>query len=190
MSVIENFAALSVEEQKDFAEALLKTINSEKIFSADTDFELAGVVADDTTGALAIIINHTSPIKVSRQATWSCDNEENAEEDPGFEADYENYLFTDAKKAFTTLETVIDGYRVSLEISDVDESDSNAEVKVDKVNHEDAGIGDYEYFGFTGHDSRPYVEVEGTIIRECECQLSFLVEPDDHIEIEPEAEEI
>jgi hypothetical protein len=184
MSVIENFAALSFEEQKKFAEALLKTINSESIFSSDTDFEITGIVTDDTTGELVILVENTTPVEVTRQAVWASDSEENAEE-IGADVDYDNYLLTDAKKAFNTLDTVIDGYRVSLEISDIDEGEV-AEVNVNKISHEDSGIGDYEYFGFTGTDSQPYVEVEGTIVTKCECQLAITVAPEDNIEIEPD----
>lgn len=184
MSVVENFAAISEKEQRDFAEALIKTINSEGIFSSDTDFEITSVVSDDTTGELVIFVENTSPVEVTRQAVWSSDSEENAGE-LGSDVDYDDFIISDAKKAFNTLDTVIDGYRVSLEISDVDEGEV-AEVNVTKISHEDSGIGSYEYFGFTGTDSQPYVEVEGTIVTKCECQLAITVAPEDNIEIEPD----
>lgn len=187
MAVIENFAAVSVEEQRNFAEALLKTINSENTFSDKTKFELDGLEADDINGGIWIGVSHTNTIEVSRDATWSCDSADDAEDDPGFEADYSNYLFEDAKKAFKTLSTVIDGYKVSLEISDVDEGET-VRVEVDSVSHEDSGIGDYEYWGTRGHDSQPYVEVQGTIVKECECYIAFYVEPDDAIEPQPDEE--
>jgi hypothetical protein len=177
MSVIENFAELSFKEQKDFAEALLKTINSENIFTEATNFELDGIEADEMTGGLSIMVSQTNPIEVRREASWTCDNEDDASDDPGFEATYENYLFEDAKKVFKTTSTVIDGYEVTLEIGDVEELDTDAEVEVTNISHEDDGIGDYEFWGERGHDSRPYVSVEGTITRECECSLSFFIEP-------------
>jgi hypothetical protein len=177
MSVIENFVVLSEKEQREFAEALLKTINSESIFSSDTDFELVRIEADDITGGLMIEVSHTIPVEVSRQATWQASNEEDAADDPGYDADYENSITKDAEKSFKTLSTTIDGYIVSLEISDVDENDTT-EVKVDSISHEDDGIGHYEYWGFEGNDSRPYVEVEGTIVKECDCSLAFFVEPE------------
>lgn len=176
---IENFAALSFQEQMEFATKLLATINSEHTFTADTAFELDGIEADDFTGGLAIAVSHTNPIRVSRKATWTCADAEDADNDPGFEADYENYLFEDAKKAFKTLSTVIEGYSVTLEIDDVDENDADAEIEIDNISHEDAGIGDYEFWGERGHDSRPYVEVTGTIVRECDCALTIYVEPAD-----------
>lgn len=188
MSVIENFAALSDKEQMEFAVALLKTINSEFIFSSDTEFEIVEVNADDLTGGLAIEVSHTNPIEVSREATWTCNDEEDANDDPGFEADYENSILEDTKKAFKTLSTVIDGYNIELEISDVDANDT-VEIEVDSISHEDAGIGSYEYWGEVGYDSQPYVEVEGTIVKACECSLTFFVDPVDNAS-EDESEEI
>ena len=184
MSIVENFAAISEKEQRDFAEALIKTINSEGIFSSDTNFEITSVVSDDTTGELVIFVENTSPIEVTRQAVWSSDSEENAEE-VGNDVDYDDYLMADAKKAFNATETVIEGYKVSLEISDIEEGEV-AEVNVTKISHEDSGIGSYEYFGFTGTDSQPYVEVEGTVVTKCDCQLAIIVAPEDNIEIEPD----
>ena len=42
------------------------------------------------------------------------------------------------------------------------------------------------FFGFEGYDSQPYVEVEGSIVTNCSCQLAIIVAPDDNIEIEPD----
>ena len=70
-------------------------------------------------------------------------------------------------------------------------SEDTVEVEVENISHEDAGIGDYEYFGFRGHDSHPYIEVTGTITRVCECVLALSVLPIDSYEIvEDEAEEV
>ena len=183
MSVIENFAVLPVKDQLAFAEALVKTINSEKIFSADTQFEITGIETDDFSGGLVIGVAHADSIEVPRKATWQATDEDAAESDPGYDADYEDYLFEDAKKAFKTLSTIIDGYKVSLDIADVDETET-VEVSADHISHEDAGIGDYEYWGHHGHDSRPYVEVEGTIVKACDYTLTFFVEPDDTAKVE------
>lgn len=176
MSVIENFAALPYKEQREFAAGLLTKINSEHIFSEDTLFELVDIEADDLTGGLIIEVSHPDYIEVSREATWACDTEDEAESDPGYDAEYEESLIEDTKKAFKALSTVIEGYTVALEISDVDAVDTVA-VEADHISNEDSGIGDYEYFGFRGHDSRPYVEVSGTIVKACECSLAFFVEP-------------
>ncbi len=186
MSVIENFAALSEKEQREFAEALVKTINSEHTFIDNTTFDIVNVEADDLSGGLLIEVSHEPLIEVKRKATWYCDSEEYVEEDPGYDADYPEALATDAEKAFKTLSTEIDGYTVSLDVEDADEAEF-IEVEVDEITHEDDGIGDYEYFGFTGHDSRPYVAVEGTIVQACKCTLVLFVEPTE-VTLEIEAE--
>ena len=184
MATVENFAALPLSEQRKFAEALLKTINSERIFHDDTNFELTGIEVDDISGGINILVSHTDPIAVERHATWVCERSDNPEDDPGNDADYENYFLVDAKNAFKTASTVIDGYKVSLIVSDVDKDDTiDAEVEVENVSDEDDGIGSYEYFGFTGYDSRPYLAVEGTVTCYCECVLAFYVEPNDVLEV-------
>ena len=126
-------------------------------------------------------------IKVSREATWTCSDEEDVNVDPGYDADYKEFIFEDAKTAFKTLEAVLEGYKVSLEIDDVDE-EKTIEVNADKYSHEDNGIGQYEYWGETGYDSQPYIEVEGTIVKGCDCALSLYVEPADEPTIEPDEE--
>jgi hypothetical protein len=187
MPVVENFAAVPAKEQREFATALVNKVNTEGIFTKDAKFEIVDIYADDITGGLVVELSHAEPIEVTRKATWTCDSEDDIEDGPGYEADYSSNIYNDAEKAFNTLSTVIDGYKVSLEISEVDEGD-NLEVEVDRISHEDAGIGDYEYFGFTGTDSDPYVEVEGTVVRECYCSLALIIEPNDIAEIEPTEE--
>ena len=186
--MIENFAELSFEEQKNFAEALVKTINSENTFTDETNFKISGIEADDLTGGLIILIEHDDLISVSREATWQADEDE-IDSDPGYEANYANYLFEDTTKAFKTLSTEVEGYTVSLEVADVDEEET-IEVNVDNYTHEDGGIGDYDYFGFEGYDSRPYAEVEGTIVKACSCVLSLYVETTNEFMVEPETEEV
>ena len=190
MSVIENFAALPVKEQMEFAVALLKTINSENTFTDETKFELVGIEADDLTGGLDVFVSHTDPIAVPRKASWTCGSEEDVEEVPtNHETTYEDYLFRDAQKSFKTQSTEIDGYRVSLEITDADENETlDAEVEAEHISQEDSGIGDYEHFGFKGYDSHPYIAVEGTITKYCDCAITLYVEPIDHI-LEPEIED-
>ena len=183
--MIENFAELSFEEQKKFAEALVKTINSENTFTDETDFKISGIEADDIAGGLIILVEHDDLISISRDATWTCEDEDEVDADPGYDADYTNYLFEDAKKAFKTLSTEVEGYVVSLEIDDVDEEET-IEVNADNYTHEDAGVGDYEYFGHSGYDSQPYIEVEGTIIKGCNCALSLYIEPTNESMVEPE----
>lgn len=188
MNVIENFAELSFEEQKKFAEALVKTINSESIFTSDANFTLVGIEVDELAGGLIIFLEHADPIEVSRKATWTCESEDEVNSDPGYDADYADHLFEDAKKAFKTLSATIEGYNVSLEINDVD-TEETIEVEANTYTHEDSGIGGYDYWGSRGYDSRPYVEVEGTIVKACNCALSLYVEPATEVVTEPEVEE-
>lgn len=186
MEIIENFAELSFEEQKKFAETLVNTINSEHTFTADTDFKLSGVEADELSGGLIIMLDHDDLIEVSREATWTCADEDEVHHDPGYEAEYSSTLFMDARDSFKTLEVVIGGYKVSLSVDDVDEEET-IEVEVDSYSSEDGGIGGYEYWGVGGYDSSSYVEVEGTIVKGCSCALSLFVEPaDEPIEIDDE----
>lgn len=185
MDRIENFAAIPAMDQIAFATKLVKTLNSEKTFHDDAPFELTGVEPDDLTGGLTVYVDHTNLVAVIRKATWTCDHEDEAEDCPAaVETDFENFLMEDAKKAFKTLETSVEGYKVTLEVVDVDVADKDAEVEVDHISHEDAGIGDYEYFGFRGTDSQPYVEVTGTLTYMCECQLALFVESAEVPEVE------
>lgn len=183
MSVIENFAALSAQKQREFAAALIKTINSESTFISNITFDLVNVEADDMTGGLLIEVSHEPMIEVTRKATWQAGDEDEASSGPDsdYGADYSEAVTTDAEKAFKTLSTEIDGYTVSLDISDVDEEET-IEVEIDHISHEDSGIGHYEFWGEPGYDSQPYVEVEGTIVQACTCSLAFFVEPTESTE--------
>lgn len=174
MSVIENFCAISETEQRNFADALVKTINSERIFTDETDFTVRAVEADQSTGDLIIELDHNDLISIVREATWSCGDEDEIHSDPGYEADYADSIYEDAKKAFKTMVTEIEGYKVELDIADVDEEET-IEVDVDDYSHEDGGIGHYEFWGHSGYDSDPYIEVEGKITKGCGCSLALFV---------------
>ena len=184
MAVIENFAELSAEELKKFAEALVKTINSENIFTAETNFNVISVDVDELSGGLTIVLDHDDLIEVQRAVDWTCSNEDDIYNDPGHDADYLNSIYAEAKKSFKTLSTTIEGYDITLSIDDVDEEET-VEVTVDSTTQVDDGIGDYEYFGFKGHDSYSYIKVEGTISKACNCALSLFVEPADVMSADP-----
>lgn len=189
--VVENFAVLSIEEQIKFARPILEKINNENIFSDETNFEFQDVEPDDITGGLWITVSTANPIRVIREATWTAGTEEGAEEDPGNDAEYSKSIYEDTNKSFKTLSSEIDGYDVSLKVDDVEEDETvDADIEIDHISHEDAGIGSYEYFGFTGYDSQPYVEVEGTITRMCDCNITFFVIPTVLEEVTPEVEDI
>jgi hypothetical protein len=176
MSVIENFNVLSEDELQRFAKELVDKVNKESIFSSETNFTIDEVSAEELTGDLYIALSHEDSIDVVREATWSCGDEEEAYSDPGYDAEYSNNFFDDAKASFNCLTAEIDGYEVSLSIDDVG-SEETTEVEVDTISHEDDGIGPYEYGGVRGYDSRPYVEVEGKIICACDFALSLHVSP-------------
>lgn len=176
--VIENFATLSVEEQISFAKELIEKINSGNIFSNETNFEFEDVEPNELTGGLFVSASLANPISISREATWSALDGEGAHEDPGNDAEYETDIVVDIRNYFQTFSAEIDGYDVSINIEDVDEDESvEAEVDVTNITEEDAGIGSYEFWGFKGYDSRPYVEVEGTITKAYSCSVYFTVEP-------------
>jgi hypothetical protein len=180
--VIENFAVLSAEEQINFAETLLEKLNSEKMFTDETNFVFEEVEHNDVTGGLWVSVSLANPISVKREATWEAGDEDGAYEDPGRDAEYSSTIEDDAKKSFKTLTAAVDGYNVSLQIDDIDEDESvDAEVEVESISNEDSGIGSYEYFGLTGYDSQPYVAVTGTITRYCDCAITFYIEPADEI---------
>jgi hypothetical protein len=175
---IENFASLRSETQVAFAEDLLDKINAAKIFSDETNLVFEDVEADEVTGGLWIAASLANPIYISRKATWDAGDEDGAYDDPGRDADYYQLLRDDAKSAFKNLATELDGYKISLKVDDVEEDETiDAEVEVDKISHEDAGIGSYEFWGAEGFDSQPYVEVEGTITKAYDCNLTLFMEP-------------
>jgi hypothetical protein len=176
---------VSFGEQKAFAEALVKTINSENTFTDQVDFKVTGIEADEMTGGLTIILEHDNTIEVKREAIWTCadSDEANSPQDP----DFADLLANDAKNAFKTLAVELEGYSVTLSVDDVDEEET-AEVEVDSISDEDSGIGSYEFWGEHGYDSQPYCEVEGTIVKACAVYCSLYVEAADHFQAEVEEE--
>lgn len=186
MSVIENFAVVSFEEQKAFAEALVKTINSESTFTNEVNFKVTGVEADEMTGGLIIELEHEDTIEVEREATWTCAKSAEADRTPE-DPDFTDSIFRDAEKAFKTLAVELEGYSVTLSIDDVDEEET-VEVEVSSAIDDDSGMGSYEFWGERGYDSRPYCEAEGTIVKACTIYCSLYVEAADHFQAEVEEE--
>ena len=190
MSVIENFAALPENELEEFAKALVNTINSKGLFSADVKFDFADTWADELSGNLTISTGTVDEIELPRKASWVCDSRDEIEDDPGSEAEYVNSLSEDLAKLFQTMEAEIDGYKVSVEIDDEEynNSDPAVDVVAEEVERGDAGIGSYEYWGYTGYDSQPYYEVTGTITKAFGATVYFYVEPIDGFNTPAEAE--
>ncbi len=166
-----------MENLTELAKSILEKINSEKVFTKETTFEFQDTELDEVTGGLWITVSTIAPIRVPREASWTAGDEEGAHEDPGNNAEYVNTVSEDVKKVFKTFALEINGYKVSMQIDDIEEDETvDAEVEVSNITHEDSGIGSYEFWGFKGYDSHPYVEVEGTIIRFYDCNVTFFVE--------------
>ena len=175
--MVKDFTELSVAEQIKLAKSLIEKIDSEKIFTDETNFEFQDVDLDNTSKGLCISISTSNPIRISREASWEAGTEEGATEDPGNNAEFEYSLLADAKKSFKTLSCEIDGYTVSLQIDDIEKDEtSDSEVEVVNLTHEDAGIGPYEFWGFKGYDSQPYVAAEGVITSNYDCNLTIFVD--------------
>jgi len=175
MEIIENFAALSFEEQKKFAADLVEKINKESSLSTIINFKITEVKADDLTGNLAIeVIPEDETLEVDRKATWYAADHHDMDPDSS-EVEYVDLLKNDVKKMFKDAADV-DGYKITLEVTDIDSVDTVG-FEVDDYAEEDSGIGSYEYWGTSGYDSNPYVSVEGTITEECYVWLSLTVEP-------------
>jgi hypothetical protein len=185
MNVIENFAELSAKEQLDFATALVKTINSENTFTDQTNFKVTDVEADEMTGGLIIRLNLEDTVEIEREAAWQAAVEEDAayEKPTRADTDFFEDAWDDAKKVFKTLTTELEGYNITLEIEDVDTGEIT-EVDVDTVSEKDSGIGHYEYFGYKGYDSHPYLQVEGTLTQACTIYPALYVEVADHFQAE------
>lgn len=178
MPVIENFTELSTQEQKEFANSLIEKINTEKLFSEDARFIVTGIAADDFTGGLWIDVSLVSPIEVRRSAIWTCGNAEYADEAPN-NPDFGGNRIEDAvKNALKTLSTDLEGYTISLDDLDMDAGEITA-VEVNKIKAEDAGIGEYEFWGHVEYDSHPYFEVEGILTQECAGYIRLFVEAAD-----------
>lgn len=184
--VIENFAELSFEEQKKFAEALVKTINTENTFTDQVDFKVESIEADEMTGGLIIVLEYEGTINVDRDASWSCRHPDDAYQIPDSPV-FSYFDFVDAKKAFKTLAVELEGYSVTLSVDDVD-TENIVDVEVSEINKEDDGIGSYDYFGYRGYDSRPYLAVEGTLTQACYVYCSLYVEAADHFQADVEEE--
>lgn len=197
MPIIENFAAISEKEQREFATALLKTINSEKPFTADTEFTIDEIEADELSGDLLIYVSTSSLLEVERDATWSCAGASDEDEEydnthatPEVrDVDFASSIMDDLDGLFKSKTATLDDYTVSLSIDDIKELSVKEVVDVSEISDEDSGIGSYEHFGFIGYDSRPYIKVTGSLLCKCDLALILTVAPFFDVPAEPEAEE-
>jgi hypothetical protein len=183
MNAIENFAALSEQEQRVFAEALIQKINAEHAFSDHTEFKIIDISVDEYyDGCLRIDATPTELLEVTRKAHWQASDDEDAYSAPyeystdDIDYDTDLNIFDEFAYILKTDSTRVDGYTVYAEIADAD-MEEISEVEVDNIEDDDSGIGSYEYFGFTGYDSNPYVEVDGTITSTYSIIVTFSVDP-------------
>lgn len=178
---IENFSKLSKAELEKFAADILGIINTKKVFTDDVDFILDtrngdAVEAFDLDGNLYLSVTHDDKMSVECPATWTSRDESDMYDVGLHEVDYENYLYQDAQKSLKTLSTEIDGYKVTIECADCEDSE-DYDVEVTDYHEDDDGIGDYEFWGSRERDSRPYLAVKGNIVKECTCYFTISVEP-------------
>lgn len=179
MIFISDFNDLTEAELQQFATDLLKDINASQVFASETDRALLldekePLEFNDLTGELYIPIVHADYIEVPRKATWASLSEDDIYDPAG--ATFEDPIQYDIQKCYKTLSSKIGNYNITLRIDDYDEADI-VDVEVDSHRDEDAGIGEYEYWGHKEYDSRPYIEVEGTLFQNCYCYLTLIVEP-------------
>lgn len=195
MSVIENFAALSIQEQQDFASALVKTINSESTFTSDVDFKILDIAADDLTGALEIFVEpeENSLLEVQRTATWVQYDEDEIHSKPDYDTniEYEDSIESDILDALKTTSVELDGYKISVKLEHYEKIEEIAEFEVNSYEHGEDGLGWYEYQGRDYYDSHDVYEIDGTITSTVNVGLTFIVEPIDAVsgEVDTESEE-
>lgn len=174
--MIQSFAELSFEARLHFAEELIKKINDESVFTKESDFKIDQIELDSYSNDLIIQASSVDPVKIVREACWQVYDEDALYDKPGKSAEYSSTIYEAADEALKTKSAVVDGYIVTAEVDEVEDSD-NVDVQIDSYGHEDSGIGHHEFWGETGYDSHPYLEVEGTIIEECKILVSFYVSP-------------
>ena len=157
----EKFKMLSADDQVSFAKELVEKINSEQLFSEETDFEVQAVNLDSSTDCLCIHAATVKPIKVYREATWWVDTKEDVKKDPGDEVEYESCLVTDVQKSFKTSSCTVNDFGVLLQV-DTTEEDKSTEVSL-----EVCGL---------NQDGDDFV-VDGVIARDCCCTTTFFIKP-------------
>ena len=136
MAVIEDFNLLSEEEQIKFAEDLVAKINAEHLFTSEVDWTLNDVWANEQDGNLEISLIDEEGLDLELEATWQCGDEDEAERDPGHDADIES-AFSAATYYFKdTAPVTVDGYTLTLEVTDAEAGDT-VEVFADEVSEED-----------------------------------------------------
>ena len=167
---IEDFEDSTEAEQKLFVNSLVSKINTEHLFTSEVDFTVEDYWAEDCSKKLVITLSHDSAVEVTREASWQCGNVDQINDLPE-EIEYDKSSITDMAKAFKTEPVIVYGYKVTLAVDDVDTEEA-CEVEAKTYTEEDDGIGFYEFWGFKGYDSHPYIQVEGDVV----CKLTGRLE--------------
>ena len=174
MSVIENFAALTEQEQRQFAEQLVAKINAENIILPGNTLTILEVEADELTGNLWISLDHEDGIVAARPAGWTTGSEEYTNHPASENIEYANTIDEDARKELKTLSAVVDGYNVTVTTDVVDWDED--EFEVDSTDYQKDGFS-YEYWGTSGYEDTSYYECEGTVYCTCTVAINLEVEP-------------
>lgn len=166
MSVIQNFSVLPAQEQRQFAADFINKINSSKILSDYAVFSLDDIDTDDMTGGLYLEVT-AKDIYFERDVNWTEKDDEDIQSyyGPGSsmpdDLDFVESILSDIKDTgFKSKSVVLDGYTLTVEDVADTADEKVEEIEVKHVSYEDAGIGHYEYWGYEGYDSDPYVAVE------------------------------
>ena len=166
--MIDNFSALTPEEQTKFAQELLAKVNAAQTFLSGNEMKLDELEANELDGSLDIFFS-VEDFDVGREAEWQAADEDEAYRTPSrFDVDFIGREEDEVRAEFKATQVEFEGYQLeiaNLQIDDYEISDA----EVDSTTDEDAGIGHYDHFGYEGYDSRPYVQVEGTVY--CSCSI-------------------
>ena len=184
--LIENFAELSAQELKEFADGLISKVNADHLFAPDIELRLCddsqdNIVPDEMTGDLDIYVEPTEEVIIGREAYWSCGMDDDYEYGTPEDPDYSYGILEDIKKAFPTKTVSIDGYSVTIEAYDYADWDTGEVGKIISATEDDDGIGSYEYWGEIGYDSRPFMAIEGVIDCPTSIYVSLTVSPEHNI---------
>ena len=170
---IEDFEDSTEAEQKLFVDDLVSKINTKHLFTSDVDFIVEDYWTEDCSSRLVVTLSHEGAVEVTREASWQCGTADQINDMPE-DIEYYKSSITDVAKAFKTGPVVVDGYKVTLVVDDVDTEEAY-EVEAKTYTEEDDGIGFFDCWGFKGYDSRPYIQVEGNVTCKCTCLLTLTV---------------
>ena len=170
---IEDFEDSTEAEQKMFVNSLVSKINTEHLFTSEVDFIVDDYWTEDCSKKLVVTLSHGGAVEVTREASWQCGTSDHINDMPE-DIEYYKSSITDVASVFKTGPFVVDNYKVTLAVDDVDTEEA-CDVEATNYSNEDDGIGFFEFWGHKGYDSRPYIQVEGNVACKCTCLLTLTV---------------